>query len=1764
MSDAYVQGVLGARGLVGARPALAPQGPMPQPGRNVQDVLAEEERPSVFESVFRFIGRPGFALRSLLAGDPEGSIRNILQFLNETALGGFLNQNLTLTSLVGGPRDLTSRAQRPEFTDLLRRWGVATHEIPSMGKLALDVAGGIVTDPLTLVGGAPKGLATGAVNAGKGSAHAGSTLANALKARSAGKVLNERFAAATLDVLGQIDEVAPLVARKAREAQGAARTAPVTRGMLQAAQARGLISPDRAAAALRGVEQKAGLKVLFDTMASEGIDLTKIGQGVVPAPLDDARALFRNPIAKQEDFVAGRGRFLFKSDVLGPGGRVDDFLPAVRQGIQDGRFKVYKNHAMPGVGAVDLVGRADDMGLAELADAITDPTRMAGALQRAGYADEWIDALLREGGLADTVTIPPREKWSRILADMPQSTINEGVDALRKAGMSPGGGLSFWVPGVKQADDLGSLQFRNGYFYAPWSSVGNALTLPGWVRSTGRLTGWYDATMFDATIADFHENVTRALYKRTFGGKLGKGMQDAAEAAKGWIHRRGQVLGRTLYGYFGDLVDPATPNNVGRILLDAEDDYHVGTRALGEVDPSMFVLPPGAHRGRQITTDPDRIANAGPVPVAMTQDPAEIGERLGQDMAEYLRLRQQSYDQLDYFTYERLANLSDAEATTPALRRARRGSRRMLQSMGALADVEKFAAARTAEARARYQNLNYSVEGVLPTRPDLGRLIRGESPNNMPVYGPGMEAPLVPVPGVPDPHGVAGQAAAGVRGTAGLEYAQTVEFQRDVVVRGLVNDATEATRHLVRVRRARLAGDLRGLDRARLAEDLPGLGDLREGVDVGTDVASRRAIRDAEEAARTQLEVLDAQIRALEEIDFAQPRAEILQGIQNVVRNELNRPVLRAGLDREGFQAALDHVIDVVARDPEEGLNAYQALRAEVLQVRRVLGEIQEHATAAMRDLTVQNSKHMAELIRANREAVLAGQVALRVKERIAAEIDPRDVPRMQEFVDWYFKAMSEIPPYNVHTAKTTASLRGRGSLEPLWRNMDRANPFYVPHQIEEAALEALDSPTLPAEARGQLQTVFDQKRTYATVGEFRAALQRALEAHGVDYVDDLYDPVETHIGNLAFKRLMAFERVRARQTAFQTARKLAGANWRPGGPGWDAYVRYLDGVFNPVSGPRGPLLALLGGGPIEFQVTGGRAARVAANMNRLFAADLDKPFATVTNEGRSVKFNFPGLNRIFKPAMTSIPHNLRFRARNNVSSWIMGLIHPEIGDVGAKQLWKGARDDGLVRWAIKHFAPWSKKPLLEWSDDAAGLTQALRAKDTAAIQNAIGDTTRALNAMTPEDRQAQAASWLVRAFTAESKSERMAAEKVLEGLNDSVGGYTWRQVIGHMREFLGDTISHADLDDGVALHHALFTDLSALSREPTNPNRVAQFLNKLNRYVEFGQQISNELEHRYRALAFLNALKSGKTPLQARDLVNRAFVDYSRNSDVERALRDVIPFARFMIGSTVWAKNLAERPSMLAASQIPGSPGARFVAGMVSPQGLGFAQRSLQGEESPSLPLQARDSIALPLPWKDLDGNRQFLISLGLPHESTMVAMSMLTSLDSIRRHGLGGTQPVLKLGGEALLDKSFYFGTEFGSYRKAPFLLRPFAKDMGDGKREVPGWLNELINASPFSTTESMISRLGDERFGRAVKTLNLLTGARVLSVDEQRELDKRLVDYLKAKVSAGDVGQLEVFFSRLAEGDVPEDLRLVLDTLNRERREARKRRERESAGP
>jgi len=699
---------------------------------------------------------------------------------------------------------------------------------------------------------------------------------------------------------------------------------------------------------------------------------------------------------------------------------------------------------------------------------------------------------------------------------------------------------------------------------------------------------------------------------------------------------------------------------------------------------------------------------------------------------------------------------------------------------------------------------------------------------------------------------------------------------------------------------------------------------------------------------------------------------------------------------------------------------------------------------------------------------------------------------------------------------------------------VDKGNPFYFPHQASELMADLAEHAEFNLPLSRAMKEIVKARRR-GTNEQFVESLQKTAKTYGIPY-EATAEVAEYRIGQLHLERRVAHARTLGRVKANEHALSLGMTReaGKPQGP----LATYLKAQFEGIPEKTNTIGKILGGGTFRLPVT-------AAQTLKTLGFNAENWKVVKDAEGsKHLEWNYPGVNVVFKPALTSHPSNPNYHSRNWSGAVIMGGLHPQIGYMGGKALAQSAALTGKTLFgsmlgAMKH-GPWVS------SLEKRGYTGGEIADVMLALKSSEARTTAAKAA---RDAAADPGNATRAELMATSQSYALEAEQAMlrleEGGKLGPGGRTWREVFTiYENAGLGmNRHSEADLMAEVAklTDHSSWRALFA-GDAWKEANAGAKARLAWSQYVKVGERMGNFTEDLHRFQAINRALDKGLSPTDAIDAVSKAFVNYNVNSAQERFLRDVVPFAKFSIGAMAWTGQLARRP---------GETGMTLMARTRA------AAEGAVGESGGFLPEQAEDTIALPLPWKDLEGNQQFLIGLGLPQE-TVIQMLELGTLQGARRRGLGSMHPLVKLPFEAVTDRNMFFGGEFGTYRKAPLGLGTSEVTMPDGsvRQEVPGGLNEVLRALPTSRAQSSIQKLIDGRRTGFNKVFNALTGARTMSVDQEKELRLKLHDYLKIKVRRGEVGEISAFFARMDPADVPEDLKAVLSTMRSLR--SKKRRE------
>lgn len=241
--------------------------------------------------------------------------------------------------------------------------------------------------------------------------------------------------------------------------------------------------------------------------------------------------------------------------------------------------------------------------------------------------------------------------------------------------------------------------------------------------------------------------------------------------------------------------------------------------------------------------------------------------------------------------------------------------------------------------------------------------------------------------------------------------------------------------------------------------------------------------------------------------------------------------------------------------------------------------------------------------------------------------------------------------------------------------------------------------------------------------------------------------------------------------------------------------------------------------------------------------------------------------------------------------------------------------------------------------------------------------------------------------------------------------------------------------------------------------------------------------------------------PEQAAKVVQDTLYDYSYSSLLNRKIRDLIPFFQFT------AKAVPQQARFLAGS------------GLVPAAGRNIAEKLYGGNRDAVVPPYMQGAPLLDI-GKDEAGDRQFITSLGMPWEALgqlpNPSDDLMTFLKQTRQDIVGSSNPALKTGLSAVMGVDPYFGTPFASFDKAPYALQA----AGVPEHGAIGRAYNVLAGSgaiqPISSPLSVISNVLDPRTSAGETALNVASGIKIKSVDEDRALQQLVEEKLKADPS------------------------------------------------
>jgi hypothetical protein len=293
--------------------------------------------------------------------------------------------------------------------------------------------------------------------------------------------------------------------------------------------------------------------------------------------------------------------------------------------------------------------------------------------------------------------------------------------------------------------------------------------------------------------------------------------------------------------------------------------------------------------------------------------------------------------------------------------------------------------------------------------------------------------------------------------------------------------------------------------------------------------------------------------------------------------------------------------------------------------------------------------------------------------------------------------------------------------------------------------------------------------------------------------------------------------------------------------------------------------------------------------------------------------------------------------------------------------------------------------------------------------------------------------------------------------------------------------------------------------------------------------------EKRMRYSVFKAMREKGVPVDEAAQVAEDTFFKYRPTSELNRAARDIIPFFQFTAKAT---------PQALRA--IVNAKGITHPGTLTR---VGAQALYAQGADA-ILPPWLHDNPRIPL-GRDADGNPKYLTSMGLPFEVLgqipNPSDSPLEFAKQIRQNVVGASNPALKTAASAIFGVDPFFGSTFGSYDKAPYLLQ----QMGVPERSEAGRVYNLLAGTgliqPIASPVQYVSAMMDPRRNKAEAAINAVTGARIQTVDEQRALQQSIEAKLKSDPS---IARYETLYAYSPDPEQQE----LLDHLRRVKAEIR----------
>lgn len=673
-----------------------------------------------------------------------------------------------------------------------------------------------------------------------------------------------------------------------------------------------------------------------------------------------------------------------------------------------------------------------------------------------------------------------------------------------------------------------------------------------------------------------------------------------------------------------------------------------------------------------------------------------------------------------------------------------------------------------------------------------------------------------------------------------------------------------------------------------------------------------------------------------------------------------------------------------------------------------------------------------------------------------------------QRILDGYVDAIRKLPEELVEVGRWSEG---------------RATPFYVPHQATDDLTRFMAAGNPGKKLGGQtyesaLRSVFERRRDYTTLADWRAELARVAKKYGVD--DVVGSGVETDLSKLLLRRLWAHDRTIGNHVVERVVKEAF-----PGARFATTAEQFLDAQLRPLGVRQNALSKILGGG--EFRV-GGAVGKAGANLKNV----LGGAPGAVGDEAGWV-YQWPGINSVVKPLLylgaMPLPAISTF-TRNAVGGIVNSLLDPDIGLAGAAGIATSLRDLPIVKALAG--APNVTK------GDIGLMLRAIKAKAPGALPLSAEEV-------------AALQSTRVGKYTLEELTEHMAAGVV------QPRGWSDRELF----EQIGDVPRWAEVisrEGGPDTVGSWWAHLKDAAKGEFSNSVTDRAMQSFRAYMRPLAAVNDAIENGLRGGSFLALVRKGHSPAEAAKKVAEQFVDYGYVSAPERMVRDLFPFARFQIGVTPVA--------------VKGTVGKGFLH-----PGRAVSRAVNTPDDQTPLPPEIRGQTTIPYPGgPDAEGNARFFTSLGLPFESAADSLALLTPWKNrAAERTLGSLNPILKTGPELALDRSFFRGRPISEGDRGPDWLPSWApgvtvETLPSGreiKRVPPFVAHALLGFLPVGRLSGELDKWTKVAHGDYANLVNALSGVKLRTVDGEREAEKLVKRVLQEYVEAGDLGSVTNFF-------------------------------------